>query len=128
MVLLVSLHSSAIQNLRAKFTEIPKSRNIKNTTGSVLSRPHCPHHRSAQRTPICSIMSTFIPGGKPQGTVEAERHAIKVNKACVPCHARKIKCDAMIVGLPCSSCKSRQQCTEDCVPLVRKGRTRSVDP
>ncbi|KAF2171706.1 hypothetical protein M409DRAFT_63319 [Zasmidium cellare ATCC 36951] len=34
-----------------------------------------------------------------------------VNKSCLPCRARKVKCDANVIGLPCSSCTSRQ-CTE----------------
>lgn len=50
----------------------------------------------------------------------------KANKACVPCRARKVKCDAAVIGLPCSSCTGRQ-CPEDCVLPVRKGRTRLVD-
>ncbi|KAI9927579.1 hypothetical protein MW887_003198 [Aspergillus wentii] len=56
---------------------------------------------------------------------EAEKRAFKANKACVPCRVRKIKCDATVTGLPCSSCTSRE-CAKDCVLPVRKGRTRKV--
>ncbi|KUJ21871.1 uncharacterized protein LY89DRAFT_637897 [Mollisia scopiformis] len=51
--------------------------------------------------------------------------ANKANKACVPCRARKVKCDAAVTGLPCSSCTSRRG-AKDCVLPVRKGRTRKV--
>lgn len=49
----------------------------------------------------------------------------KPSKACVPCRARKIKCDAAVTGLPCSSCVSRQ-CVPNCVLSARKPRRRSV--
>ena len=51
------------------------------------------------------------------------KRALKANKACVPCGVRKVKCDAAVIGLPCSSCTSRQ-CAKDCVLPVRKGRNR----
>ncbi|CAH0023964.1 unnamed protein product [Clonostachys rhizophaga] len=47
----------------------------------------------------------------------------KRSKACVSCRARKVKCDADVVGLPCSSCTSRQ-CPETCVLSLRKPRRR----
>ncbi|EXJ84241.1 hypothetical protein A1O3_04908 [Capronia epimyces CBS 606.96] len=35
-----------------------------------------------------------------------------VKRACVDCHARKVKCDGAINGFPCSNCKSASvQCT-----------------
>ncbi|OBS24503.1 hypothetical protein FPOA_05044 [Fusarium poae] len=40
----------------------------------------------------------------------------------MPCRARKIKCDAPSIGLPCSSCVSRET-TSDCVLSIRKRRT-----
>ncbi|KAJ4171932.1 hypothetical protein NW754_007528 [Fusarium falciforme] len=49
----------------------------------------------------------------------------KPSKACVPCRARKIKCDAAVTGLPCSSCVSRQ-CAPNCVLSARKPRRRIV--
>ncbi|KAJ4215839.1 hypothetical protein NW759_009699 [Fusarium solani] len=49
----------------------------------------------------------------------------KPSKACVPCRARKIKCDAAVTGLPCSSCVSRQ-CVPSCVLSARKPRRRIV--
>ncbi|KAJ5396940.1 transcriptional regulator family: Fungal Specific TF [Penicillium cosmopolitanum] len=58
----------------------------------------------------------------PRVSGEAGKRALKANKACVPCRARKTKCDAAEIGLPCSSCTSRQ-CAKDCVLPVRKGRT-----
>ncbi|EKJ73845.1 hypothetical protein FPSE_05968 [Fusarium pseudograminearum CS3096] len=48
--------------------------------------------------------------------------APKITKACMPCRARKIKCDAASIGLPCSSCVSRET-TGDCVLSTRKRRT-----
>ncbi|CEI61700.1 hypothetical protein FVEN_g2766 [Fusarium venenatum] len=48
--------------------------------------------------------------------------APKISKACMPCRARKIKCDAPSIGLPCSSCVSRET-TGDCVLSIRKRRT-----
>ncbi|CAH0053554.1 unnamed protein product [Clonostachys solani] len=50
----------------------------------------------------------------------------KRSKACVSCRARKVKCDADAVGLPCSSCTSRQ-CPETCVLSLRKPRRRKLD-
>ncbi|EEU36362.1 uncharacterized protein NECHADRAFT_52568 [Fusarium vanettenii 77-13-4] len=49
----------------------------------------------------------------------------KPSKACVPCRARKIKCDAAVTGLPCSSCVSRQ-CVPNCVLSARKPRRRTI--
>lgn len=50
---------------------------------------------------------------------------MSTTKACVPCRARKTKCDAASVGLPCSGCVSRN-CTEQCVISARKRRRRLV--
>ncbi|KAL2432854.1 Fusaric acid cluster transcription factor FUB12 [Exophiala dermatitidis] len=60
---------------------------------------------------------------EPQRAGETGKRILKANKACAPCRARKVKCDAAVVGLPCSSCISRQ-CANDCVLHVRKARTR----
>ncbi|KAG0644947.1 Fusaric acid cluster transcription factor [Hyphodiscus hymeniophilus] len=49
---------------------------------------------------------------------ETEKRTLTANKTCVPCRARKVKCDAAMTGLPCSSCTSRQ-CAKDCVLPVR---------
>ena len=57
-------------------------------------------------------------------TSGAGNRALKANKSCVPCRVRKVKCDAAAIGLPCSSCTSRQ-CAKDCILPVRKGRTSS---
>ncbi|KAF4992927.1 hypothetical protein FGRMN_6871 [Fusarium graminum] len=46
----------------------------------------------------------------------------KICKACAPCRARKIKCNAAAVGLPCGSCVSRE-CPHECVLSARKSRT-----
>ncbi|KAH7142085.1 fungal-specific transcription factor domain-containing protein [Dactylonectria macrodidyma] len=51
--------------------------------------------------------------------------AAKPSKACVPCRARKVKCDAARIGRPCSSCIGRQ-CTESCVLSTRKRRSRTT--
>ncbi|RMJ17995.1 hypothetical protein CDV36_002310 [Fusarium kuroshium] len=49
----------------------------------------------------------------------------KPSKACVPCRARKVKCDAAVTGLPCSSCVSRL-CVPTCVLSARKPRRRTI--
>ncbi|KAE9369874.1 hypothetical protein N431DRAFT_345215 [Stipitochalara longipes BDJ] len=67
-------------------------------------------------------MNTSASDSEPQRAGETGKRALKANKACVPCRARKVKCDAAGIGLPCSSCTSRQ-CAEDCVLPVRKVRT-----
>ncbi|KAF2228834.1 hypothetical protein EV356DRAFT_537744 [Viridothelium virens] len=72
-----------------------------------------------------SPMSSPASDGEPQRAGETGKRAHKANKACVPCRVRKVKCDAAVSGLPCSSCTSRQ-CTKDCVLPVRKRRTRKV--
>uniref|UniRef100_A0A0B7JRU2 Zn(2)-C6 fungal-type domain-containing protein n=1 Tax=Bionectria ochroleuca TaxID=29856 RepID=A0A0B7JRU2_BIOOC len=59
------------------------------------------------------------------GSIESSPLA-KRSKACVSCRARKVKCDADVVGLPCSSCTSRQ-CPETCVLSLRKPRRRKLD-
>lgn len=58
------------------------------------------------------------------GSIESSPLA-KRSKACVSCRARKVKCDADVVGLPCSSCTSRQ-CPETCVLSLRKPRRRYI--
>ncbi|KAH8907820.1 hypothetical protein BR93DRAFT_911878 [Coniochaeta sp. PMI_546] len=70
-------------------------------------------------------MDTSAAGSEPQRAGEVGKRALKVNKACVPCRARKVKCDAAVIGLPCSNCTGRQ-CAEDCVLPVRKGRARKL--
>ncbi|KAF2491345.1 hypothetical protein BU16DRAFT_594212 [Lophium mytilinum] len=67
-------------------------------------------------------MIHFASGSESQRVGETGKRARKVNKACVPCRTHKVKCDAAVIGLPCSSCASRQR-AEDCVLPVRKGRT-----
>ena len=49
----------------------------------------------------------------------------KTNKSCVPCRARKVKCDAARVGIPCNTCISRDH-AEDCVLPNRKDRVKLV--
>ncbi|GFP51862.1 fusaric acid cluster transcription factor FUB12 [Trichoderma asperellum] len=59
-------------------------------------------------------------GSEPQRAHgETGKRAPKANKSCLPCRVRKVKCDATVIGLPCSSCTSRQ-CAKDCVLHVRK--------
>ncbi|KIX03057.1 uncharacterized protein Z518_06607 [Rhinocladiella mackenziei CBS 650.93] len=68
-------------------------------------------------------MNISVSGSEPQRAGETGKRALKANKACVLCRVRKVKCDAAVIGLPCSSCTSRK-CAKDCVLPVRKGRTR----
>jgi hypothetical protein len=71
-------------------------------------------------------MDVSVSDSELQRTTEIGKRARKVNKACLPCRARKVKCDAAMTGVPCRNCVSRQ-CAEDCVLPVRKSRTRLVD-
>jgi len=74
--------------------------------------------------PLLSLPSMNTSGTEPQRAPgEIGKGALKANKACVLCRVRKVKCDAAVIGLPCSSCTSRQ-CAKDCVLPVRKDRTR----
>jgi hypothetical protein len=71
-------------------------------------------------------MNESVSGSEPQRTAEIGKRARMINKACLPCRARKVKCDAAVTGVPCRNCTGRQS-AEDCVLLVRKPRKRSVD-
>lgn len=42
---------------------------------------------------------------------------IKKSKACVPCHERKVRCNATRVGLPCTRCVKRNE-TQCCAWLI----------
>ncbi|KEF63210.1 uncharacterized protein A1O9_01187 [Exophiala aquamarina CBS 119918] len=64
-------------------------------------------------------MNTSASDSEPQTARETGKRPRKANKACVPCRIRKVKCDAAGIGLPCSSCTSRQ-CTKGCILPVRK--------
>ncbi|KAK7216836.1 hypothetical protein V2G26_004839 [Clonostachys chloroleuca] len=68
-------------------------------------------------------MDTSAANSEPQRTGKLRKRALKVNKTCVPCRSRKIKCDAAVIGLPCGSCSARQ-CIDDCVLPTRKTRTK----
>ncbi|KAI9713834.1 MAG: hypothetical protein M1820_000564 [Bogoriella megaspora] len=70
-------------------------------------------------------MNTPASDSEPQRMGGTGKRVLKANKACVPCRVRKVKCNAAVVGLPCSSCTGRQ-CAKDCALPVRKGRTRHV--
>ncbi|EHK50763.1 hypothetical protein TRIATDRAFT_211358 [Trichoderma atroviride IMI 206040] len=55
---------------------------------------------------------------EPQrGQRETGKRAPKANKSCLPCRVRKVKCDATVIGLPCSSCTSRQCAKDLCLDL-----------
>ncbi|EME82837.1 uncharacterized protein MYCFIDRAFT_80434 [Pseudocercospora fijiensis CIRAD86] len=45
--------------------------------------------------------------------------------ACVPCHERKVRCDASDVGMPCTRCSERQR-SAHCTPTSRKPRRRNA--
>ncbi|CEJ91840.1 hypothetical protein VHEMI07528 [[Torrubiella] hemipterigena] len=62
-----------------------------------------------------SVARPLTPAGGAKGP--------KTTKSCIPCRARKVKCDAAVVGLPCSSCTSRQ-IVHECLLPVRKDRAR----
>lgn len=49
--------------------------------------------------------------------------APKKNRACLPCHERKIRCQAPSIGTPCHSCIQRG-CQERCVRALRRPRVR----
>lgn len=48
----------------------------------------------------------------------------RASKACISCHTRKIRCDALQVGFPCSQCKANNF---DCAVATRKKRRRKGD-
>lgn len=52
---------------------------------------------------------------------DSAKQSVTANKACIPCRMRKVKCDAAVIGFPCSSCTSRQ-CAADCAMQKRKVR------
>ncbi|KAI0854743.1 fungal-specific transcription factor domain-containing protein [Xylaria cubensis] len=67
-------------------------------------------------------MNNSASDSEPQRVVETRKRSFKANKACMPCRAQKLKCDAALTGLPCSRCTSKQ-CVVDCILPVRKRRT-----
>ena len=85
------------------------------------------HFMAPQATAKISTpsMSTPALSSVAPGAGQVGKRARTINKACEPCRARKVQCDAAAIGLPCSSCRSRQ-CADDCVLPVRKSRTRFV--
>ena len=38
------------------------------------------------------------------GSGRPDRDAAKKSRACVPCHERKVRCNASLAGLPCNRC------------------------
>ncbi|KAK0718430.1 hypothetical protein B0T26DRAFT_741413 [Lasiosphaeria miniovina] len=75
-------------------------------------RPVSPRRRREKEAPAPSPGAFTYPPAKP-------------TKACLPCRTRKVKCDAYLIGLPCSGCISRQ-CSESCLVSARKRRKRSA--
>jgi hypothetical protein len=45
-------------------------------------------------------------------------------KACVPCHERKVRCDASVTGTLCSRCVSRNR-TQYCTLLPPRGSVKA---
>ncbi|KAL6818122.1 hypothetical protein GGI42DRAFT_637 [Trichoderma sp. SZMC 28013] len=44
-------------------------------------------------------------------------------KACLPCHQKKLKCDAARVGLPCTRCKAQDPSQHrNCIRILRQQR------
>ncbi|KAK3369228.1 hypothetical protein B0T24DRAFT_658756 [Lasiosphaeria ovina] len=75
--------------------------------------PVSPRRRREKEAPAPSLGPLTYPPAKP-------------TKACLPCRTRKVKCDAYLIGLPCSGCISRQ-CSESCLVSARKRRKRAGD-
>uniref|UniRef100_A0A8H7K7D3 Xylanolytic transcriptional activator regulatory domain-containing protein n=1 Tax=Bionectria ochroleuca TaxID=29856 RepID=A0A8H7K7D3_BIOOC len=44
-------------------------------------------------------MDTYAANSEPQRTGKLRKRALKINRTCVPCRTRKIKCDAAVIGL-----------------------------
>jgi hypothetical protein len=112
----------------AKFKDcasLRSDRNLRSKSPCVerLKIKPSPRPRNSQAATDATSPPLMNPSGAEPRSGEAGRRALKANKACVPCRARKTKCDAAEIGLPCSSCTSRQ-CAKDCVLPVRKGRVR----
>lgn len=47
--------------------------------------------------------------------------------ACVPCHERKVRCDAGVIGTPCSRCVSKAR-TQHCTLVLRRSRRATKHP
>ncbi|KAF2001580.1 hypothetical protein P154DRAFT_619254 [Amniculicola lignicola CBS 123094] len=60
---------------------------------------------------MSNAMSPSDGGHEPQSPSPLRPRASKA--ACSTCHQRKVKCDAQVVGFPCSSCRKHQR--SDCV-------------
>ncbi|OJJ47708.1 hypothetical protein ASPZODRAFT_64076 [Penicilliopsis zonata CBS 506.65] len=51
-------------------------------------------------------MSTTVPNRSPPRGGEGISKRKPGSAACIHCHRRKVRCDARVVGLPCSNCRS----------------------
>lgn len=71
------------------------------------------------------LMDSVSSNDGPRSSIIVRKRAITVNKSCISCRARKVKCDATVVGIPCSVCIGRE-IAETCRLPTRKDRTRSV--
>ena len=100
-------------------------------TSKYLSHRRSLSRKLALRLPkvtTIDVHSALSPLSSPPAPRRMVKRVVQANKACVPCRARKIKCDAAVVGVPCSSCTSRQSSARECVLSDRKRRTRFAWP
>lgn len=58
------------------------------------------------------------------GTATRKHKYHRATNACLRCRARKVRCDATPHGIPCSNCRTDEECCE--VPTRRKN-ARQVD-
>ncbi|KAH8896922.1 hypothetical protein GQ53DRAFT_713747 [Thozetella sp. PMI_491] len=55
-------------------------------------------------------------GGTPPDVPGARKRA---RRACLPCRVRKIRCDVLVCGKPCTNCRLE---SESCVVMMHRGR------
>lgn len=65
-------------------------------------------------------------GSNTRGTVSWKHKHHRATNACLRCRARKVRCDATPHGIPCSNCRTDEECCE--VPTRRKNARQVVSP
>ncbi|KAI1325756.1 hypothetical protein F5Y16DRAFT_377058 [Xylariaceae sp. FL0255] len=101
---------------------LPREENAATTSHERCYIRHFTESRTRINIPHPS-MNTSDSNTERRSSRKSKKCDVKVNKACLYCRSRKIKCDASVIGIPCSSCTSRQR-AERCTLPNRQSRTR----
>lgn len=56
------------------------------------------------------------------GAVQIEQRPRRKTRACVPCHERKVRCNAFEAGLPCTRCVNSRR-AEACILIPVQEKT-----